>query len=96
MDLAPKVISIFARELHLDPSVVRLESTFEELGLDSLAGVNILFGLEEEFKIDVPDAVVKETKSVGQVVDALSQVLERKGFATANTFLRGEVTPTKP
>lgn len=91
MDLAPRVIAIIAREQHTDPSVLKLESTFEELGVDSLAGVNILFALEEEFHIDVPDAVVREAKSIGQVVAALSQALEGKGFAKPNASLKGEI-----
>jgi acyl carrier protein len=94
MDLTPKVISIVAREQHLDPGLVKRESTFEELGVDSLAGVNILFALEEEFQIDVPDAVVREAKSIGQVADALSQALAGKGFPSPNASPKGEVAPT--
>ena len=78
MDVEAKVIEIIVREQHLDPNAVTIDSTFEELGIDSLDGVNILFALEEEFKIDVPDTVAQNMRSVRQVVDSLTRVLEGK------------------
>jgi acyl carrier protein len=78
MNVADKVVEIITREQHLEPGVVRLDSTFAELGIDSLDGVNILFALEEEFKIDIPDAVAQNMKTVRQVVDSLSRVIEGK------------------
>ncbi|HEY6291819.1 MAG TPA: phosphopantetheine-binding protein [Terriglobia bacterium] len=76
MHVADKVIEIIVREQHLDPNVVKLDSTFAELGIDSLDGVNILFALEEEFKIDIPDSVAQNMRGVRQVVDSLTRVLE--------------------
>jgi len=90
MELEARVTAIIARELHLDPKVLKPESTFEELSVDSLAGVAILFALEEEFHVDIPDAVVREAKSLGQVVDLLSRSLEGRGFARPNASAEAE------
>ncbi|PYV19104.1 MAG: phosphopantetheine-binding protein [Acidobacteria bacterium] len=81
MDVESKVIEIVTREQHLPPGTVKRNSTFTELGIDSLDGVNILFALEEEFKIDIPDAVAQNMKSVAQVVDGLTRVLEGKDIS---------------
>jgi len=81
MSVADKVIEIIVREQHLDPNVVTLDSTFEELGIDSLDGVNILFALEEEFKIDIPDSVAQNMRGVRQVVDSLTRVLEGRDIS---------------
>lgn len=81
MNIEDKVIEIITREQHLQPGVVRPDSTFEELGIDSLDGVNILFALEEEFKIDIPDVVAQNMKSVRQVVDSLTRVIEGKDIS---------------
>ena len=81
MDTTQKVIEIIAREQHLDPSTITVDSKFAELGIDSLDGVNILFALEEEFKIDIPDSVAQNMKSVRQVVDSLTRVLEGKDIS---------------
>ncbi len=92
MDVAQKVIEIIAREQHLDPSKVTIDSTFAELGIDSLDGVNILFALEEEFKLDIPDSVAQNMRGVRQVVDALTRVLEGKDVADLVAMAKGETT----
>jgi acyl carrier protein len=81
MKVAQKVIEIIAREQHLDPGIITLDSSFEQLGIDSLDGVNILFALEEEFKIDIPDAIAQNMRGVRQVVDSLTRVLEGKDIS---------------
>jgi acyl carrier protein len=93
MDVEAKVIEIVVREQHLDPSAVTIDSTFEELGIDSLDGVNILFALEEEFKIDVPDAVAQNMRSVRQVVDSLTRVLEGKDIADLVAMAKSDTQP---
>ncbi|MBZ5542230.1 MAG: acyl carrier protein [Acidobacteriia bacterium] len=76
MNIEDKVIEIITREQHLEDGVVKPDSTFAELGIDSLDGVNILFALEQEFKIDIPDSIAQNMRSVSQVVDALTRVIE--------------------
>jgi len=76
MSIEEKVIQLIAREQHLEPGKVTVNSTFEELGIDSLDGVYIMFALEEEFKISIPDSVARQMKSVRQVVDDLTRYME--------------------
>jgi acyl carrier protein len=90
MNIADKVIEIITREQHLAPGVVKPESTFTELGIDSLDGVNILFALEQEFKIDIPDSVAQNMRSVSQVVDALTRVMEGKDVSDLVAMAKGE------
>jgi acyl carrier protein len=93
MDVEAKVIEIIVREQHLDPEAVTINSTFEELGIDSLDGVNILFALEEEFKIDVPDAIAQNMRSVRQVVDSLTRVLEGKDISDLVAMAKSDAHP---
>lgn len=90
MNIEDTVIEIITQEQHLAPGVVKPESTFAELGIDSLDGVNILFALEQEFKIDIPDAVAQKMRSVSQVVDALTRVIEGKDIADLVAVAKGE------
>lgn len=94
MNAQEKVIEIISREQHLAPGVVKPDSTFAELGIDSLDGVNILFALEEEFKIDIPDNVAQNMKSVQQVVDSLTRVLEGKDISDLVAMAKGEPQTT--
>jgi acyl carrier protein len=76
MNIEQTVIRIIAQENHLEPCSVTLDSTFEELGIDSLDGVNILFALETEMNMSIPDTVARNMTSVRQVVDCLTRVIE--------------------
>lgn len=89
MDVADKVVEIITREQHLEPGTVTMDSTFEQLGIDSLDGVNILFALEEEFKIDIPDSIAHNMKSVRQVVDSLTRVIEGKDISDLVALAKG-------
>ncbi len=75
MNIEETVIRIIAQENHLDPASVTLDSTFAELGIDSLDGVNILFALEQEMNITIPDVVARHMGSVRQVVNSLTRVV---------------------
>ena len=74
-DLTQDVIAIIAREQRLPAESITPEATFEELKIDSLDGVNIVFALEEKYNLTIPDDVAREMKSVRQVVDALRHQL---------------------
>ncbi len=49
-----RIVAIIAEQAVLDPSDVSLESTLEELGIDSLGLVEAIFAIEESFDIQVP------------------------------------------
>ncbi|HZT73569.1 MAG TPA: acyl carrier protein [Terriglobales bacterium] len=73
--LTQDVISIIAREQRVPAESISPESTFEQLKIDSLDGVNIVFALEEKYNLTIPDEIAREMKSVRQVIDALRQQL---------------------
>ena len=54
MSVQDKVIEIIAEQAVLEPGDVTLDSTLEDLGIDSLGLVESIFAIEEEFDISVP------------------------------------------
>lgn len=74
-DLTQRVISVIAENQKLPPEKVTIDSTFEELGIDSLDGVNILFALENEFNISIPDEGAQGMRSVRDSVEAMRRLL---------------------
>lgn len=54
MSVKDKVIGIIADQAVLEPSDVSLESTLEDLGIDSLGLVESIFAIEEAFDVSVP------------------------------------------
>lgn len=53
-DIRQKVRAIIAEQAMIELDVVKPESTPQELGLDSLGLVEIVFAIEEEFSVSVP------------------------------------------
>ena len=49
------VISSIAKAVPLDQETIQPHSTFEELAIDSLDVINIVFDLEDAFGINLPD-----------------------------------------
>ena len=49
-----KVINILAQQALVEVEDIKLESTPDDLGLDSLGIVEVIFALEEEYDISIP------------------------------------------
>lgn len=77
-ELESKVIAIIAAVKRVSPQSVRLETTFEQLAIDSLDKINILFELESAFDIEIPDEEARSITSVGGIVERLSEHLKSR------------------
>lgn len=67
-----KVKKIIADQLNIDEEILTTETSFEELGVDSLDLFQIVIEIEEEFNIEIEDA-----ESIKTVGDAVKFVEER-------------------
>lgn len=74
-----RVIRVIASTQHMDPAVIRPDSTFEELGLDSLDGINIAFGLENEFGVDIPDDALPQLRKISDIASGMERLLAAQG-----------------
>lgn len=77
-ELTGRVIAVIAKSQRVAAETISPESTFVDLNIDSLDGLQLVFALEEEFGVDIPDDAAKEFKSVGEVVKGLETLLARK------------------
>jgi acyl carrier protein len=75
-ELTQRIIKVIADTQHIPVETVKLDSTFAELNIDSLDGINILFALENEFNINVPDDAAKEIRSVRDAVEGVTRLVE--------------------
>ena len=73
-----RVRRVFADFKKVPVEEITMDTTFEELGFDSLDGLNLVFELEEEFDLTVPDDKVQEMRSVRQAVEGIEMLLEAK------------------
>ena len=54
MSIREKVTAIIAEQALLEPGDVTMDSSLEDLGIDSLGLVESIFAIEEEFDISIP------------------------------------------
>lgn len=52
------------------------DAKLENLGIDSLKAINILFELEEEFDIEIPNERIPEMVTVGDIVNCVVELTE--------------------
>ncbi len=88
-DVQDKILSIIAREAAMEPAEVRPDMTLDELGLDSLGLVEMIFAIEETFGVSVPFNANEpaqsefDISSVGAIVRAVERLISGPQAALA-------------
>jgi acyl carrier protein len=80
-DVMKDVIDIIAKKKRVDKPTVELTDRLEDLGLESLDAVEMIFDLEEKFDIQIPynaNNPRTEFDTVGEVVRAIQQLVDQK------------------
>jgi acyl carrier protein len=77
-----RVLKIIANTRRLPLESVRPDSSFEELGIDSLDRLNILFDLESEFDIEIDDEEAKKVQNIPEMIAGVAHLVEAKSQAT--------------
>jgi len=79
-----RIRSVIANSQRIPIEKVTIDSSFQELGIDSMDAVNILFGLESEFDINIPDEEVKEIRTVRQMAEGVEKLIAAKAAAAGS------------
>ena len=74
-DLEARVLAAVAAVRKVPVERITLDSTFEELGFDSLDGISLLGALEEELRISIPNSSAAGFRDVRNVADSLARLL---------------------
>lgn len=76
-DIEARIKEIICEQLDVKPEDVSEGKSFtEDLGADSLAIVELVLALEEQFDVKIPDDEVDKIKTVG---DAVAYIKSRVG-----------------
>jgi acyl carrier protein len=81
-ELIDRVRKVIAASKRIPEDRVTIDSAFEELGIDSMDAVEILFALENEFDISIPDEEVKTVRNVRQMAEGVERLLAAKSAGT--------------
>lgn len=73
-----RVLRVIAKARQRPIESISPESSFEELEIDSLDRLNLLFDLEGEFDIEVDDEQAKSVRTVQEMIDGITLLVNAK------------------
>jgi acyl carrier protein len=80
-EIVQRVLKTIATSKRIPPETVTIDSEFQQLNIDSMDAVEILFALENEFDINIPDEEVRAVRNVRQMCEGVEKLVAAKSSA---------------
>jgi acyl carrier protein len=77
-ELIQRVLKVIATSKRFPLETVTIESDFQALGIDSMDAVEILFALENEFDITIPDEEARAVRSIRDMCAGVDRLVAAK------------------
>jgi acyl carrier protein len=77
-ELIQRVLKSIAASKRIPLETVMIDSDFQQLGIDSMDAVEILFALENEFDISIPDDEVRSVRNVRDMCLGVEKLVAAK------------------
>ena len=77
-ELTQRVLKCIATSKRIPVERVTIDSEFQQLEIDSMDAVEILFALENEFDISIPDDEVRHVRNVRQMCEGVEKLVAAK------------------
>jgi len=77
-ELTQRVLKVIATSKRIPPETVTIDSDFQALGIDSMDAVEILFALENEFDISIPDEQARAVRSIRDMCAGVEKLVAAK------------------
>ena len=77
-DLIQRVLKVIATSKRIPLETVTIDSEFQQLGIDSMDAVEILFALENEFDITIPDEDARSVRTIRQMCEGVDKIVAAK------------------
>jgi acyl carrier protein len=87
-DVANDVIAIIAKKIPGEKKDIKLTDNLQELGLESIDALEMVFDLEEKFGIQIPynaNSAATDFSTVGDVANAIQRLVDEKAAADQPT-----------
>jgi acyl carrier protein len=82
-ELIQRVLKVIATSKRIPLDSITIDSEFQQVGIDSMDAVEILFALENEFDISIPDEEVRSVRNVRQMCEGVARLVAAKADAAA-------------
>lgn len=74
-EIEEKLVAIVQQEKNISQELLRPETPLAEAGIDSLDSLTILFAIEEQFRISIPDDRARAVTTFGDLIDVVQDLL---------------------
>jgi acyl carrier protein len=81
-EFSQRFLNVIATIKRLPREKVTLDSSFEDLGVDSMDAVEILWALENEFDVTIPDEAAKGVRSMREMAEGVAGLVAAKAAAS--------------
>jgi len=71
-----KIATLLSTKKGMNKELINIDSSFEDLGLDSLDSIELIADMEEEFNVTIPNTELQGIKTVKNVVDGLAKAMK--------------------
>jgi acyl carrier protein len=78
-EVEEKLVAIVRKEKDVPDDKLSPETPLADAGIDSLDALTILFAIEEEFHISIPDDRARSMKTFGDMADAIEALRSPTG-----------------
>ena len=82
-DLVQRVLKVIATSKRIPLETVTIDADFQQLSIDSMDAVEILFALENEFDINIPDEQVRAVRNIRQMCEGVEKQVAAKSANAA-------------
>ena len=73
-EIFDRISNLIKEQLHNEKIEVTVKTNIQEdLGIDSIALMEFIITLEDEFNLNIPDEDVEDIQTMGELVDYLSR-----------------------
>ena len=74
-EIEEKLVAIVQQEKNIDSALIKPETPLAEAGIDSLDSLTILFAIEEQFRISIPDDRARAITTFGDLINIVQELL---------------------
>ncbi len=69
-----EIILLIAEKQKISPETITDETTFSQLGIDSLKAITLLYELEERLSVEIPNEAFERIQTIGDVISEIESL----------------------
>ncbi len=78
MSLQDELIEVIAAEAQVDRAKLEPDATLEEIGLDSVDLVSVIFAVEDKYGVSIGESDLERSATLGEMVQVIQKKIDEK------------------